>query len=257
MKPSVCALAAALAASSLVLAPSPAQAADLVPSFGFVPPTWLTPLAFPMTAFWGAAGLPEQGINYYSAGAPASPSSPYWERFDPGSPLYEAWFGTYVVDDFQFASEWDHPQVRVADIPNSIQRVLALATVDQIAWLTAYQDPHPYAEVVPSTLVVLPAANGYFYGAALMKSHSDVGGTIPDFPWYPPSSAHASEVAPYADVTLTTSYLFKYLPDAHELVIVYSSGTIWKTLDGGLHATPPRVSATQLAMMLGTSFPAP
>jgi hypothetical protein len=246
---------AATALTSIALASPPARAADAVPHFDFLAPGWLAPQTIDMTPFWSAAGLPETGTNHYSLGAPASSSSPFWERFDPESPLYDAWFGTYVVDDFQFASEWDRPVVRVDDIPNSIQRVIALATVDQIAWLTGFGDPHPEAAMDPSSVVVLPAANGYFLVLGRMASDSDVGGTLPDLPFYPPYSTVAAEVGPYAKVTLTTAALFKYLPSRGELVIVYSSGTEWTTLDGRPHATPPLVTAEQFAMMAGTTFP--
>ncbi len=246
--------AVALAFSSLVLIPTAARADDLVPTFDFIAPGWLQPLSTSMTPFWSAAGLPETGTNYYSSGA-ASSSSPYWERFDPSSPLYQAWFGTYVVDDFQFASEWNHPVVRVQDIPNSVQRVAALATVDQIAWLAGYQDPTPYASVEPSSIVVVPAADGYFFLSMQMNTHSDVGGSIPEFPWYPPYATNASSVDPYASVTANSVALFKFIPSKNELVVIYASAAQWTTLDGAKHATPPWVSAEQLAMMLSTKIP--
>jgi hypothetical protein len=254
MKPFGCAFAAALSFASIALAPSESQAADLVPSFGFIAPGWLPPLTISMTPFWSAAGLPETGTNYYSAAAPASASTPFWERFDPFSPLYEAWFGTYVVDNFQFADEWHHA-TSAHDIPNSIQRVLTLASVDQIAWLTGFQDPHPLATIVPSSVVVAPATGGSFLMHAQIQSHSDVGGTIPSFPFYPPFSTSSSNVDPYADVTLSATFLFKYVPSQNELVIVYSSGTQWTTLDGVSHTTPLSVTAEQLAMMAATTFP--
>jgi hypothetical protein len=254
MKISTRTVMATATVASLMLASSPVLAADVVPQFGFVAPGWLPPQTIDMTPFWSAAGLPETGTNYYSAGGPASSSSALWERFDPSSPLYEAWFGSYVVDNFQFASEWNHPIVTVANIPNSIQRVLALATVDQIAWLTGYEDPHPEAAVDPSSVVVVPAADGYFLVLARMASDSDVGGTIPAFTWYPPYASRASQVSPYASVTLTTAALFKYLPSKGELVIVYSSGTDWTTLDGRSHGTPPLVTVEQFAMMTSTTF---
>jgi hypothetical protein len=255
MKISTRATAVAILLAPLALAPSKALAADAVPHFGFIAPGWLAPQSIDMTPFWSAAGLPETGTNYYAAGAPASSSSPLWERFDPTSPLYQAWFGAYVVDDFQFASEWSHPHVRVADIPNSIQRVIALASVDQIAWLTGYEDPHPEAAVDPSSVVVVPAADGYFLVLARMATDSDVGAEVAPFPWTQPESAVASEVSPYAKVTLTTAAAFKYLPSRGELVIVYWSGTEWTTLDGARHATPAFVTLEQFTMMARTTFP--
>jgi hypothetical protein len=103
-------------------------------------------------------------------------------------------------------------------------------------------------------VVVVPAPNGYFFVYAQMQSHADVGGTIPAFSWYPPYSTYASQVAPYAPVTLNSALLFKYVASRNELVVVYASGTQWKTLDGASHATPPNVTAQQLAMMLATTF---
>jgi hypothetical protein len=255
VKSSTRAVAAALTFTPLALTPSAARAADLVPSFGFIAPGWLPPQTISMTPFWSAAGLPETGTNYYSAGAPGSPSTPFWERFDPSSPLYQAWFGAYVVDNFQFANEWNHAVVSVHDIPNSVQRVLALAAVDQIAWLTGFQDPQPLAAPIPSSLVVVPAANGYFLAYLQVRSHSDVGGTIPSFPFYPPYATLSSMVAAYAEVTLSAAILFKYISSKNELVIVYSSGTQWTTLDGASHSTPPSVMGMQLAMMADTTFP--
>jgi hypothetical protein len=239
----------------LVLAPSVARASDLVPRFGFIAPGWVQPLNISMTPFWSAAGLQETGTNYYSSGAPASPSTPFWERFDPSSSLYQAWFGTYVVDNFQFANEWNHAIVTVGDIPNSVQRVFALATIDQVAWLTGFQDPNPSAALVSSSVVVVPMANGYFLANGQIQSHSDVGGTIPSIPFYPPYATHSSMVAAYANVTLNAMLLFKYISSKNELVIIYASGTQWTTLNGVSHSTPPSVTATQFVMMAATSFP--
>jgi hypothetical protein len=143
----------------------------------------------------------------------------------------------------------------VEDIPNSVQRVFALATIDQVAWLTGFQDPHPSAALVSSSVVVVPMANGYFLAYGQIQSHSDVGGTIPSFPFYPPYATRSSMVSAYANVTLNATLLFKYISSTSELVIIYSSGTQWTTLDGVSHSTPPSVTAMQLAMMAATSFP--
>jgi hypothetical protein len=190
-----------------------------------------------------------------SSRAPASSSTPFWERFDPSSPLYQVWFGAYVVDNFQFADEWNHAVVTVDDIPNSVQRVLALGSVDQVAWLTGFQDPHPLAAPVPSSVIVVPMANGYFLAHLQIQTHSDVGGTIPSFPFYPPYATRSSMVSAYANVTLNAMLLFKYLSSKNELVIIYASGTQWTTLDGASHSTPTSVTALHLAMMAATSFP--
>jgi hypothetical protein len=59
-----------------------------VPQFNTVAEGWLEPLVFPMDDVWHAMGSPESGTNYYTAGGPLDSNTPYWERFNPDSPLY-------------------------------------------------------------------------------------------------------------------------------------------------------------------------
>jgi hypothetical protein len=225
-----------------------------VPTFGYLAPGWLPPLSFPLDLAWAQAGYPERGTVFYSAGAPTS--SPAWERFDPRSDLYQAWFGAYVMDHFEFAREWSAPVVTIGDISNSIRRVLALSLVDQDAWLYAYGNPTPSAVVVPHSLVTFPIGNNWFAMRYTLRTHSDVGATTPPFPWTAPFATYASIVDSYAPVTLDVVLVFTYLPSGH-LVAVYFSGTEWKTKDGTCHATPLSVILEQLQMLAHTSFPTP
>lgn len=226
--------------------------ADLTPTFRFMAPGWISPpLTISMTPYWGAFGLPDQGVNYYSSGAPRAPS-PYWERFDPTSDLYEAWFGSYVVNDFPCASEWAHPTPTT--MPCTVANVQALAFVDQYVWLAAYGDPSPLAQVDPASVVVLPAPDGYFVMYAQIASHSDLGAPTSLYGFDPPYSLYSSVVPPYQPVTLNSVARFKYIPSANELVIVYASGTQWTLLDGTKKCTPPVVEAEQLAMVFSTTF---
>src|SRR5579864_3200138 len=52
VKTSTRAVAVVLTLLYLLLAPSVARAADLVPRFGFIAPGWLQPLNISMTPFW-------------------------------------------------------------------------------------------------------------------------------------------------------------------------------------------------------------
>lgn len=226
-----------------------AQVTPPTPSFAFIAPGWTNPPnTIDMTQFWAPAGLPETGINTYLSGGPL-PGNTTWERFDPLSPFYQVWFGTYVVQHFAFASEWDHRKVEVTDIPNSIARVMELAVIDQIAWLTGFRDPAPLAQIVPETVHVVPVSNGYFAITADMLSHSDVGNPVP-FPFVPPPSPL---VGAYDPVTLDTFLAFKYDAKRGVLLIVYASGTKW-VVQGVTHHTPFFVSREQISMILGTQF---
>lgn len=242
-------------ATLLVLCALEAQArADLTPQFNYIASGWIAPpLSIDMTPYWNAFGLPDQGTNYYSAGAPVG-TSPYWERFDPKSPLYQGWFGVYVVDNFPCASEWSQRNLTPADIPCSIANVQAIISADQYVWLAAYGDPTPVATFNASSVVVSNAPDGYFLLYGAISTDSDVGGTIPSFTWYPPYADESTLVDAYAPVTYNAVARFKYIQEANELVVVYASGAEWTLLDGTKHATPPVVVAEQLAMVFATSF---
>ena len=243
-----------LACLTLLLFSLSAKAAPtLTPDFDLIAPGWIAPpLTQVMDPYWAAFGLPNRGINYYSSGAPTSPS-PYWERFDPTSPLYEAWFGAYVTTGFPCVSEWQNPTSTT--IPCSVENVLALTSADQYVWLAAYGDPSPLALVDTTSVRVFgPDCEGFFVVYAQMASHSDLGSPISLYGIDPPYSLYASDVPMYQPVTLNALARFKYDPCAGELVIAYMSGTEWETLDGACHSTPPDVIVDQLAMVFKTSF---
>jgi hypothetical protein len=229
-------------------------AADVVPQFNYLAPGWLPLQTISLTPFWSAAGLPETGTNYYSLGAPL-PGSPYWERFDPNSPYYQAWFGAYVVGNFQFASEWEKPNLQPSDISQSVARVEALSVVDQDAWLEGYGNTAPNTQVVPNSTVVVPAGNGFFRVFYTLTSESDVGGTIPQYPFYPPYSTASNLVPPYQPVVIEATLLLKYLPVEKELIVIYASNTTWKLKDGSFHTTSLPVIAQQFEMSAAVSVP--
>lgn len=220
-----------------------------VADFNFIAPGWTTPVnTIDMGQFWHPAGLQESGINYYLAGGPLSGATT-WERFDPLSPRYQAWTGAYVVTNFQFANEWTKSNLQVSDIPNSISRVLELGVIDQLAWLTGFEDPAPLAQVIPSTVHTVKDSNGFFTVVALMNSHSDVGANVP-FPFVPPPSPL---VQPFAPVVLEIFLTFKYDPSHNVFLVAYASGTRW-LVQGVPHQTPLFVFGEQAEMLSHLQF---
>jgi hypothetical protein len=245
------ALMTLLVLASLVL--SPTAKADTVPSFPLIARGWISPpLVQDMTPFWHVDfGQQETGTNYYSTGAPKDGSTT-WERFDPNSPMYEAWFGAYVVNNFEYASEWATPPTSPNQVQGTVAKILTLGTIDQFVWLYAYGDPAPVATLdTPSTTYL---GNGQFLLRVNMQTHSDFGASSPPFPWVPDFAPYASQVAPFAPVTLPITFVFTYDTTAQELYVRYASGTEWTTLDGCHHETPQRIYTEQALMMAATRF---
>jgi hypothetical protein len=178
-----------------------AVSGDLVPQFNYLPARWLPVQMFQMDPIWNAFGFPECGLNYYTLGGPKDGSTLYWERFNPNSPTYQVFMGTYVVNHFQFAAEWDKPRLKPADIAQSVQRVINLNIADYFAWNSAYGAPTNTA-VVPGSLKVLKGDNGWFNIFVLVNTYSDLGADYPWFPWVPPYTLYQDLVEPYQPVTL-------------------------------------------------------
>jgi hypothetical protein len=237
---------------ALILCSTAVQAADLIPRYGYIAPGWLQPLSIDMGQFWGPAGFPERGTNYYSTGAPKDASTPYWERFNPVSPYYQTWFGTYVINHFQYASEWSKPNLQPSDIQNSVQRLMALSAVDGLVWNTGYGDPAPQATVIPASVRVTREPNGVFRLYYQIQVHSDVGGTIAQFPWYPPYSSISNLVTPYAPMLAEVQALLKFNQQHQNMVFVYSSNAIYQLRDGTSKFTPTWVGWDQAAMTVAT-----
>lgn len=238
----------------LILTPSVATAQPPEPTFGLVTPGWVDPpLAFPLDYFWHASNFPESGTTFYTSAAPIAGST-YWERFNPNSDRYQAWFSTYVIQDFSFGSEWNQPCLGVQNIQKSIQRLIDLSLIDQKTWLAAYGDPNPRADIVPGSIAVAPLHNNEFLLLYTLRTHSDVGGTIPAFPWYPPYATEAACVSPYQDILVNAVFRFTYDAPSHCLLVTFFSGNEWTTNDGVLHATPAYVFHEQVQMLRHVTF---
>ncbi len=88
-----------------------------------------------MNDIWPEQGLKEQGMNYWTTGA-SRMWERKWQRFEPNNPLYQSWFEVYVVDNFEFISEWKSPSVKT--ITQSVGSFFDLAIADQNTWLKKF-----------------------------------------------------------------------------------------------------------------------
>ncbi len=248
-------LRSSIVAAIILLSTLNAYATELVPKFNYVSSDFFNPMKVQLDVAWAEFGLQERGMNYYSSGAPLD-GSPIWQRFNPNGDTYQTWFGAYVISNFQYASEWTgHRHPRVKDISNSVNRVIELAIIDQIVWQRAYGDPNPAVTLVPGSVQVVPFLDGYFAVHCKLLAHSDTGDKVQiPYPWYPDWTTYSSVIDPYAPITIDCFVLFKYLPEADRLVVIYSSGTEWSTADGVQHKTPSNIRIQQLLMTLNVRF---
>ncbi len=88
-----------------------------------------------MDPIWKPLGY--KGVNFYAYGGPSNKQD-IAVRSEPDSPLYQAWFGAYVISGGKSISE-------VGDKNQACQAFLALGEYDQRSWLEAMGDPHPLA----------------------------------------------------------------------------------------------------------------
>jgi hypothetical protein len=196
----------------------------LEPIFDYVDSDWIQPLEQNMDNFWQMMGLQETGTNYYSCAG----GGPYWERFNPNNPRYQAWFGVYVVDNFEFASDWP-----CGDKLNSVNRAVELTMYDQIAWLTYYGNPSPHPTLKENSLRYYKKRNGWYSVNYILKSSSDLGGPInPELPIYPGYSIYENLVEPYQEVILYCHLRIKYDIRNKQFLVIYSSVSKYQLLDG-------------------------
>ena len=252
--------------SLLLLAPS-ARAADLVPQFGFVAPTWVAvpgptgPGPVDLSGVWAAFGYQESGLGYAYVGG-SNGSSPYWERFNPLGQTYQAFFGAYVIRNFKYAADWKNPDgsqrtnMHASDVVNSANELIALGIVDQFAWLSFYSAPYggPTASsYVNGSLVILPAPNGFWDIAFAVDTTSDLGAPTQPAPWVPPYSTYANDVAPFAPITAIADVLIKYDVPSGDFIAIYGSGATYE-VDGHQKSTPLSTAVQIAKMMAATTF---
>ena len=260
-------LIATLFVFTLITLPAVARAADLAPQFGYVAPGWI-PVPGPtgpgpvnLSPVWALFGLQETGLGYAYVAGPVG-SSTYWERFDPLGSSYEAFFGAYVIDDFKYASDWENPDgsaktnMRVSDVVNSANELIALGDADQFAWLAFYSAPYggpTSATYVANSLLIVPAPGGFFSLTFLVQTTSDLGAPTQPAPWVQPYATYASDVTAFEPITVEVEALVKYDVPHANFISVYGSGTNYE-VDGHDKNTPVSTIFQIAQMMAATTF---
>jgi hypothetical protein len=247
--------AALLALAALTLAPK-AQAADLAPSFGYLAPGWLPVQSFDLSGVWGAFGFQETGVSYYSVGGPANAETAYWERFDPLGTTYEAFFGAYVIQHFKYASEW-HSGMTAAEVQDSANELVALGNVDQFAWLSFYDAPFggpTGSSMVPGSMHIAPAANGFFLVTFEVNTFSDLGSGTPPAPFVPPYGLYMTDVPAFQPIVAEAFVLITYDAPSGDFLAIYGSGANYHLSDGEDKNTPLSTLVQIGAMMAATTF---
>jgi hypothetical protein len=220
---------------------------------------WNAPLVFDLTPYLPWLGLHDSLVNYYAEGAPA-PGDVVWSRFDPRSPFYQAWVGTYLAGNLPDAvtAEWVGCPRDAGDVQATADHVIALAIADQDIWNLAYGESS-----LTTALASTPAVRELhgvdrildrptFEVSFDLDARSDVGDAAPPFPWYPAWSTVGDDVDPYAPVELHAAVSFTVT--GGELVANYRASARWWTRDGEEHETPAWAIAQQRAMLRRVTF---
>jgi hypothetical protein len=247
------------AVSSVALAPAPgrqdAQASTSVAKvhidLGQLPSGWAKS-EHVMDPIWQPLNL--TGMNYFAFGAPVPPNH-FAARSDPSSPLYQAWFGVYVINGGRQIFE-------SADPAKEYEWLVKFAELDQSAWLAAMGDSKPQAKGVqhsgPHTVTIDGRPRTVYDNT--ITSHSDLG--VPG-----PTSTPLSRmlgmpnpgelkipVKPFHPLTLQGSYAFWYDSSRDVTFVVYMCASSFRADDGTLHDNGPALAPIFQKMIEGITI---
>lgn len=211
--------------------------------FGRLPEGWVN-ASNVMDDVWSLAGL--HGVNYYAYGGPTSPSTTA-SRMDIRSPLYQVWFGVYVISN---------PKTMTSkNAAATTDTAVKLADMDQRSWLAAMGDPQPLGlgkvELHRADTIRIDGADRVLY-TYKGKSHSDVGSEVtPLRQSLGPMNDEAwkSKVPPFHELELRGQFAFWTDSNRHLTAIVYSAAPVFTTNDGQKIDLFPNLEKQFLAMM--------
>ncbi len=212
-------------------------------SFAPLAPEWVTEQNV-MDPIWEPLGY--KGVNYYGYGGPQT-GHEFAARSDPDSPLYQAWFGVYVIGDGKaaFGTGNEH---------DGCQAFAKLAEYDQRSWLQAMGDPSPLAqnETSPHFTTTAIAGSKRTTCSFDMKSHSDLG--TADTPLakhmgMPPAEKWKNRLLPFHDLTLHVVGAWWYDSRSDVSVIVYGASSAFTTKSGAARDNRSALDATLARMM--------
>ena len=231
---------AALNSRAWSMGPMPVtQIANAVPAkidLGALPPEWSRDKNV-MDPIWEPLHL--KGGNYYAFGGAQAPNQ-FAARSDPGSPLYQAWFGAYAIQGGReiFSSN---------DQSKQFAWLAQLAEFDQKSWLGAMGDPHPEAKWTSHSAPKFETIDGVprILYHATMKSHSDISAPGPGSPplakmlGMPGAKSLVVAVKPFHPVTLKGLYSFWYDAARDMTFVVYAVSSSFKGPNGVLQDNGP------------------
>lgn len=218
-------------------------ASHIAVSFAPLPSPWVSETNV-MDPIWEPLGY--KGVNFYAYGGP-SQGSTFATRSDPDSPLYQAWFGVYVVAGTGGAFSGDEKS-------RACLAFSKLAEFDQRSWLEAMGDPHPLAESAKSRhfSVISIAGSDRTACAFDMKTHSDLGpGTTPlgKHLGMPPVQKWQDRLGAFHDLTLHALGAWWYDGQRGVTVIVYTASSNFTDNRGTTKDNGPAVGAAFHQMM--------
>jgi hypothetical protein len=179
-----------------------------------------------------------RGTNFYAYGAPVAPQT-FAARSDPRSPLYQAWFGVYVIADSAAA----RPDM-----------AMQLGALDQQSWLGAMGDPKPAFAALRTeqhgTVVVAGVSRPLYTFDA--TTHSDLSeGTTPlaQRLGMPAEASWPKGLVSFHELGVRGYYTYWYDPARRLTVIVYACASSFADGSGAARDNFPALDASLMQMM--------
>ncbi len=197
--------------------------------FSYLPSEWTRTFKQPMNDIWKPLHI--KGMNYFVFGKPRHLFSSYSERSDPYSKYYQAWFGVYIIKGCVKWIDKNNSKINVAGLAR-------IAKADQLAWLRAMGDKNPIAKFKradsTSTLIVISGKNRQLIRATI-KSQSDISNNankLINLIGMPKLGKIKKELSEYHNITLNGYFCPWYDSENDVTVIIYASGSKFKTSSG-------------------------
>ena len=112
----------------------------ITPIYPNLPTGWMDLKTQDLSLFWASQMLDERGVNFYSTGGLKEycfddKCQDYLTRFDPESPYYQSWVGTYIVESAPLSRAWIDSPDSPETFDLTVERGIELASIDQDVWL--------------------------------------------------------------------------------------------------------------------------
>ncbi len=211
-------------------------ARNITVTFNPLPPGWVAEQNV-MDDIWKPLGL--HGVNFYAYGGKTATTS-HSMRSDPDSPLYQAWFGVYVVDGGDHTGKDLGPK---------------LADLDQASWLGAMGDPHPLGLTHvhlrrAGTISIAGAERSLFEYSG--RSHSDLSATVTPLVRHlgvVPMASWQGHLKPFHDLELRGYFVSWREPQRELTMIAYTAAPVFTLASGQRHDGFQQLDASFRSML--------